>query len=96
MAGARGRDARRRACRASRRTAGWFGEDQARYVIACRKTRADGVLKDLAARGVPARRIGVTGGDALNLPGEASILVRELSDAHEGWLPVFMAAPAKG
>ena len=74
----------------------WFGEDQARYVIVCTEDATEGVLKDLAARGVPARRIGVTGGDALNLAGEASILVRELSDAHEGWLPLFMTAPAKG
>jgi phosphoribosylformylglycinamidine synthase len=73
----------------------WFGEDQARYVVACAEDAAAGVLTDLAAKGVPARRIGVTGGDALNLAGEASILVAELSRAHEGWLPLFMTAPAK-
>ncbi|MBX9759107.1 MAG: phosphoribosylformylglycinamidine synthase subunit PurL [Beijerinckiaceae bacterium] len=73
----------------------WFGEDQARYIVACPEAGAQGVVKALAASGVPARMIGVTGGDALNLAGEASILVRELADAHEGWLPLYMTAPAK-
>ena len=73
----------------------WFGEDQARYVLACSETAAAGVLKALGDAGAPAGRIGVTGGDALNVSGEGSISVSELSKAHEGWLPAFMAATAK-
>ena len=74
----------------------WFGEDQARYLLSCAKGFASGVLKSLEAAGVPARQIGVTGGDALKVDGDASISVSELSKAHEGWLPGFMAASAKG
>ncbi|MDP2354917.1 MAG: phosphoribosylformylglycinamidine synthase subunit PurL [Beijerinckiaceae bacterium] len=73
----------------------WFGEDQARYVLSCTHGAAGGVLKALEAASVPALRIGVTGGDALKVDSEASISVVELSKAHEGWLPAFMAAPAK-
>ncbi|MFN3889947.1 MAG: phosphoribosylformylglycinamidine synthase subunit PurL [Beijerinckiaceae bacterium] len=73
----------------------WFGEDQARYLLACAESAAGGVLKSLEAAGVPACRIGVTGGDALNIAGEAAISVSELSAAHEGWFPGFMAAPAR-
>ena len=73
----------------------WFGEDQARYVLACAEDAAEGVLKALQASGVPARRIGVTGGDALNIVGDAAISVSGLSEAHEGWLPKFMASPGK-
>ncbi len=74
----------------------WFGEDQARYVLSCAEGAAGDVLKALDASGVPARRIGVTGGDALKVENDASISVSELSKAHEGWLPGFMAAPARG
>lgn len=73
----------------------WFGEDQARYILACVEGAAGDVLKALDAAGVPARRIGVTGGDALKVDIDASISVSELSKAHEGWLPGFMAASAK-
>jgi phosphoribosylformylglycinamidine synthase II len=74
----------------------WFGEDQARYVLSCAEGAAGDVLKALDAAGVPARRIGVTGGDALKVENDGSISVSELSKAHEGWLPGFMAAPARG
>ena len=35
--------------------------------------------------------IGVAGGDALTLPGEAPILLTELREAHESPLPAYMA-----
>jgi phosphoribosylformylglycinamidine synthase II len=73
----------------------WFGEDQARYLLACSESAAAAVLKALGDAGVPARQIGVTGGDALKIAGESAISVSELSSAHEGWLPGFMAAPVK-
>src|SRR5437763_11791929 len=72
----------------------WFGEDQARYVITIKPERFD----DLAARartaGVPVRRIGMTHGNAILLPGERPILLDALRERHEGWLPAYMAAAA--
>ncbi len=70
----------------------WFGEDQARYLIA---TRAPGEVLALAAKaGVPARRIGATTKAAtLTGGGFEPISLAELSDAHEGWLPSYMARP---
>jgi phosphoribosylformylglycinamidine synthase len=72
----------------------WFGEDQARYVVTIKPTQFD----DLAARaktaGVPIRRIGVTHGTALTLPGERAILLDALREHHEGWLPAYMAGGA--
>ena len=72
----------------------WFGEDQARYVVTIKPAQFD----DLAARaktaGVPIRRIGVTHGNALTLPGERAILLDGLREHHEGWLPAYMAGGA--
>ena len=71
---------------------GWlFGEDQARYVIAC----ADGatLLGDAKKAGVPAAVIGHTGGDALTVGESHTISVGELRRRHEDWLPTFMARP---
>jgi phosphoribosylformylglycinamidine synthase II len=72
----------------------WFGEDQARYAVTIKSERFD----DLAARaktaGVPIRRIGMTHGRALTLPGERAILLDALRERHEGWLPAYMAGRA--
>ena len=38
------------------------------------------------AAGVPARQLGLTGGDALTLEGERPILVAKLRERFEGWL----------
>ncbi len=68
-----------------------FGEDQARYLV----TTADGdaLLAAAQAALVPASVIGKTGGNALTIKGERPISLGELRDAHEGWLPRYMAAP---
>jgi phosphoribosylformylglycinamidine synthase II len=71
-----------------------FGEDQARYVVAVAASEADKLLTDAKAAGVPALRIGTTGGTNLTLPGEAPISVAALKTAHERWLPDYMAAQA--
>ncbi len=65
-----------------------FGEDQARYIIATATPEA--VEARAHAASVPVRRLGKTGGDALTL-GPDSIAVKTLKDAHEGWLPAYMA-----
>jgi phosphoribosylformylglycinamidine synthase len=66
----------------------WFGEDQARYVLAVRNGAA--ILAAAASAGVPARRLGATGGDHLVLPGGSSISVARLAAAHEATLPALM------
>ncbi|WP_371877263.1 phosphoribosylformylglycinamidine synthase subunit PurL [Alsobacter ponti] len=71
-----------------------FGEDQARYVLAVTPARADAILAEARAAGVPALRIGRSGGDALTLPGERPISVTALRSAHEAWLPDYMAGKA--
>jgi phosphoribosylformylglycinamidine synthase len=66
----------------------WFGEDQARYVLAV--TDAAALLDAAQAAGVPAARLGRSGGEALVLPGGRSISVAELRQAHEATLPALM------
>ena len=66
-----------------------FGEDQARYLLTTKD--AEGVLQALAKAGVPALRLGTTGGDALILPNEQPLSLAALTQAHEGWLPGYMS-----
>jgi phosphoribosylformylglycinamidine synthase subunit PurL len=67
-----------------------FGEDQARYLITA--TAADKVLAAAKAAGVPAITIGRTGGTVLTMADGNSISLSDLRNAHEGWLPGYMAA----
>jgi phosphoribosylformylglycinamidine synthase len=66
----------------------WFGEDQGRYVVAVGS--ADDLKIAAAAAGVPAYRLGRTGGGVLALDGIGSISVDELRAAHEATLPALM------
>ena len=66
----------------------WFGEDQSRYVLAV--ADAATMLAAAAAAGVPARAIGVSGGDHLTLPGGVSISLERLRAAHERFFPAWM------
>jgi phosphoribosylformylglycinamidine synthase len=68
----------------------WFGEDQARYVIA--SPVPDKVMRAARDAGVPARVIGTTGGDALAIA-DGGIPVAALRESNEAWLPEYMAAP---
>jgi phosphoribosylformylglycinamidine synthase II len=69
-----------------------FGEDQARYVLAVDPDTAPDILYSAASKGIPVALIGMTGADSLTLPGEDAISIAELRQAHEGWLPAYMAA----
>ncbi|KAA5602732.1 phosphoribosylformylglycinamidine synthase subunit PurL [Blastochloris sulfoviridis] len=71
-----------------------FGEDQARYLVTVAAADAAAFTSRAAAAGVPALRLGTTGGDRLTLPGERPILIGDLKTAHESWLPTYMAGPA--
>ncbi len=66
-----------------------FGEDQGRYLIAV--DQAAPVLARAAAAGVAAAIIGRAGGETLAVEGLFSVSLACLRDAHEGWLPAFMA-----
>ncbi|MFL5336582.1 MAG: phosphoribosylformylglycinamidine synthase subunit PurL [Geminicoccaceae bacterium] len=70
----------------------WFGEDQGRYLIAASEADTPNLLAAADAAGVLARVVGRTGGDALILGDETPISVGRLGDAHESWLPGYMAA----
>ncbi len=68
----------------------FFGEDQARYLIAT--PAADALLAAAGASGVPARIVGDAGGEVLARPGLFSLEIAKLRSAHEGWMPEFMGA----
>jgi phosphoribosylformylglycinamidine synthase subunit PurL len=68
----------------------WFGEDQARYVVAASPDQADAIHKAAAVAKVPLRLLGRVGGDAIKLEGEAPLPLAALAIAHEDWLPRFM------
>jgi phosphoribosylformylglycinamidine synthase len=76
----------------SSRTGFWFGEDQARYVLAVPSTEADRILSEAKLAGVPALKIGETGGTALVFDSEEAVPVATLKAAHEEWLPKLMAS----
>ncbi len=68
----------------------WFGEDQARYVLAV--GNAPALLARAASAGVPAAAIGTSGGDGLTLPGAVTISLQEIRDAHERFFPAWMGS----
>ena len=67
-----------------------FGEDQARYVLACPASRVDEILQRAETCGVPARMAGSLGGDRLTVNGRDPISLSDLRAAHEEWLPEYM------
>jgi len=69
----------------------WFGEEQARYLVAVPAAAAPAVEAAARAAGVAALHLGTTGGTALTLPGGVAISISSLRKAHEGWLPAYMA-----
>jgi phosphoribosylformylglycinamidine synthase len=70
----------------------WFGEDQARYVLTATLARLPEIEAAARQHNIPLLKLGKTEGDRLTLPGERPILVAELRDLHESWLPAYMAA----
>jgi phosphoribosylformylglycinamidine (FGAM) synthase-like enzyme len=67
----------------------YFGEDQARYL--CITNTPEALLSKAQNAGVAAAVIGRTGGNTLILPDGVTICLDSLRDAHEGWLPRYMA-----
>ena len=68
----------------------FFGEDQGRYVVTAKPGETRVLLAAAEKAGVPAARIGVTGGDSLALGGAKPVPLAELRAAYETWLPSVM------
>ena len=75
----------------------YFGEDQARYLLALDPAQLDVLDEACATAGVPYEVIGEAGGCELALRGPAGEIVAidldDLRATHEGWMPAFMNAP---
>ena len=69
-----------------------FGEDQGRYLLALPEDQAERLMADAQSAGIFVTKLGRTGGDALILPDGQAISVTALKQAHESWLPDYMAA----
>jgi phosphoribosylformylglycinamidine synthase len=68
----------------------WFGEDQARYILAT--AHAETILTLARAAGIPARHIGQAAQDKnLTLCDGTAIFLSTLSDANEGFFPTWFA-----
>jgi phosphoribosylformylglycinamidine synthase len=67
-----------------------FGEDQGRYLIAT--TDPDALIAKAQAAGVHASLVGQAGGDTFaSAQGLFSLPLTALREAHEGWMPEYMA-----
>ena len=67
-----------------------FGEDQGRYL--CTTRDASALMTMAGGRSVPVRIIGKTGGNSLTVNDTTPISLASLGEAHEGWLPGYMAS----
>jgi phosphoribosylformylglycinamidine synthase len=68
----------------------WFGEDQARYVIAAPFAEAEKIVAEARAAYIPVAELGKTGGDAISIGGD-SVKVATLKAGFEAWFPHYMA-----
>jgi phosphoribosylformylglycinamidine synthase subunit PurL len=66
----------------------WFGEDQARYLVAVPDHVA--FTRIAEAAGVPVLRLGTSGGQDLTLPDGGTISIAALRAAHERFFPSWM------
>jgi len=69
-----------------------FGEDQGRYIVTMQTFWFDRLRAMARDEGIALNHIGRTGGDSLWLDDGSAIPLAQLRAAHEGWLPVVMAA----
>ena len=67
-----------------------FGEDQARYLLTTSDPNA--ILSRAKNANVISVALGTTGGTTLTVGGLPPICLEAMRDAHEGWLPNYMAA----
>ncbi len=74
------------------RHAALFGEDQSRYVLTAKPENVDAILEDAIDAGISAVLIGSVEGSDLVVADTLTISVAKLKEAHENWLPEYMAA----
>ena len=67
----------------------WFGEDQARYLLACPEPAQ--VIEMAKRAGVSAFVLGRTEPDTLTVDYGKATLLDDYREAHERWLPAYMA-----
>jgi phosphoribosylformylglycinamidine synthase len=70
-----------------------FGEDQARYLVACPEDISLKLLADAEAAGVPALRLGPVGGRHLRVNDLVWLDIPEMRAANAAFFPNLMAAP---
>jgi phosphoribosylformylglycinamidine synthase len=72
----------------------FFGEDQARYLLAIPAKEADRIEGELREAGIIHALIGKTvAAKVVRVAREGEVALADLRNAHEGWFPGFMAAP---
>jgi phosphoribosylformylglycinamidine synthase len=72
----------------------FFGEDQARYVLAVPAKEADKIEGELREAGIIHALIGKTIGEkVVRVEREGEVSIAALRKAHEGWVPAYMSAP---
>ncbi|MBI1328742.1 MAG: phosphoribosylformylglycinamidine synthase subunit PurL [Alphaproteobacteria bacterium] len=69
----------------------FFGEDQARYVIAAPAELAIRIDDEAKDAGIFVAMIGKSGGDSLIIAREGEVRLSVLRKAHEEWLPAYMS-----
>jgi len=69
----------------------YFGEDQGRYLVAVSPGNVADVMAKAGEANIPLAPIGEFGGDSIQLA-DQSISIAELLQAHEGWMPEYMAS----
>ena len=75
---------------------GWyFGEDQARYLLAVEKNSVNPVVATAKAKGIPAQVVGKVGGDRIKAAGAFDVSLEKLRAANEAWLPNLMSGDAQ-
>ncbi|MBN9543990.1 MAG: phosphoribosylformylglycinamidine synthase subunit PurL [Alphaproteobacteria bacterium] len=68
----------------------FFGEDQARYLIAAPFAEAEKIVAEARDAYIPVTELGKTGGDAVIVNDKDKVTLSKLRAAHEGWFPRFM------
>jgi len=72
----------------------FFGEDQARYIMAAPEAEADRIEGELREAGIIHALIGQTVAEKVaRVTGEGEVSLAALRKTHEGWFPAYMSKP---